>query len=124
VNGSDTREPELLGQTVIVIGGSAGIGLETARRARQEGATMILTARGADRLRRVGSELGARVEAFDVTPRLWSGHGASSLSAIRQPAPIVDRRSRSSSSKPARRCIPSGLDDRVRTLLAWRGVMM
>ncbi len=27
--------PELLGQTVVVIGGSAGIGLETARRARQ-----------------------------------------------------------------------------------------
>jgi NADP-dependent 3-hydroxy acid dehydrogenase YdfG len=27
------REPELLGQTVVVIGGSAGIGLETARRA-------------------------------------------------------------------------------------------
>jgi len=25
------REPELLGQTVVVIGGSAGIGLETAR---------------------------------------------------------------------------------------------
>jgi hypothetical protein len=28
------REPELLGQTVVVIGGSAGIGFETARRAR------------------------------------------------------------------------------------------
>ena len=28
------RQPELLGQTVVVIGGSAGIGLETARRAR------------------------------------------------------------------------------------------
>jgi NAD(P)-dependent dehydrogenase (short-subunit alcohol dehydrogenase family) len=27
-------EPELVGQTVVVIGGSAGIGLETARRAR------------------------------------------------------------------------------------------
>ena len=26
------HEPELLGQTVVVIGGSAGIGLETARR--------------------------------------------------------------------------------------------
>jgi hypothetical protein len=26
------REPGLLGQTVVVIGGSAGIGLETARR--------------------------------------------------------------------------------------------
>ena len=28
-----TRKPELAGQTVVVIGGSAGIGLETARRA-------------------------------------------------------------------------------------------
>jgi NADP-dependent 3-hydroxy acid dehydrogenase YdfG len=33
------REPELLGQTVVVIGGSAGIGLETAKRARAEGPT-------------------------------------------------------------------------------------
>jgi hypothetical protein len=34
------REPELLGQTVIVIGGSAGIGFETALRARAEGANL------------------------------------------------------------------------------------
>jgi NADPH:quinone reductase-like Zn-dependent oxidoreductase len=40
---SAQREPELLGQTVVVIGGSAGIGLETARRARAEGASVILT---------------------------------------------------------------------------------
>jgi NAD(P)-dependent dehydrogenase (short-subunit alcohol dehydrogenase family) len=33
-----TREPQLLGQTVVLIGGSAGIGLETARLARAEGA--------------------------------------------------------------------------------------
>ena len=39
------REPELLGQTVVVIGGSAGIGFETARRARAEGAKVILTGR-------------------------------------------------------------------------------
>ena len=32
------RESELLGQTVVVIGVSAGIGFETARRARAEGA--------------------------------------------------------------------------------------
>jgi NAD(P)-dependent dehydrogenase (short-subunit alcohol dehydrogenase family) len=32
------REPELRGQTVVVIGGSAGIGLATARRARAKGA--------------------------------------------------------------------------------------
>ena len=31
------RPPDLLGQTVVVLGGSAGIGLETARRARAEG---------------------------------------------------------------------------------------
>jgi NAD(P)-dependent dehydrogenase (short-subunit alcohol dehydrogenase family) len=37
------REPELLGQTVVVIGGSAGIGLETARRARAEGSDVVLT---------------------------------------------------------------------------------
>ena len=45
------REPELLGQTVLVIGGSAGIGLETARSARAEGANVILTARDRERLR-------------------------------------------------------------------------
>src|SRR5467141_2245175 len=59
--------PELLGQTVVVIGGSAGIGLETARRARQEGADVILTARDPDRLHRVGLELGASIAAFDAT---------------------------------------------------------
>jgi NAD(P)-dependent dehydrogenase (short-subunit alcohol dehydrogenase family) len=50
-----------------VIGGSAGIGLETARRARDEGADLILTARDPDRLDRVGLELGARTTAFDAT---------------------------------------------------------
>src|SRR5215813_9037131 len=42
---STQREPALVGQTVVVIGGSAGIGLETARRARAEGADVILTGR-------------------------------------------------------------------------------
>jgi NAD(P)-dependent dehydrogenase (short-subunit alcohol dehydrogenase family) len=44
------REPALPGRTVVVIGGSAGIGLETARRARAEGASVILTGRDPDRL--------------------------------------------------------------------------
>jgi len=61
------RDPQLLGQTVVVIGGTSGIGLETARRARTEGAHVILTARDADRLRRVGLELGANIAAFDAT---------------------------------------------------------
>jgi NAD(P)-dependent dehydrogenase (short-subunit alcohol dehydrogenase family) len=60
--------PALPGQTVVVIGGTAGIGLETARRAREEGAEVILTARDPDRLQRVGLELGARsIAAFDAT---------------------------------------------------------
>jgi NAD(P)-dependent dehydrogenase (short-subunit alcohol dehydrogenase family) len=57
----------LAGQTVVVLGGSAGIGLETARLARAEGAELILTARSRDRLSEVGAELGARTDAFDVT---------------------------------------------------------
>ena len=62
------REPELLGQTVLVIGGSAGIGLETARRARAEGANVILTARDPERLRRAAGEVGAQsTAAFDAT---------------------------------------------------------
>jgi NAD(P)-dependent dehydrogenase (short-subunit alcohol dehydrogenase family) len=60
-------KPELAGQTVLVIGGSAGIGLETARRARTEGADVILSARDPDRLHRVGLELGASTAAFDAT---------------------------------------------------------
>jgi hypothetical protein len=46
---STQREGELLGQTVVVIGGSAGIGLETARRARAERASVILTGRNPER---------------------------------------------------------------------------
>src|SRR5579872_5444412 len=62
------REPELLGQTVVVIGGSAGIGLETARRARAEGARVILTARNATRLEQAARELDAqRVATFDAS---------------------------------------------------------
>jgi len=62
------REPELLGQTVVVIGGSAGIGLETARRARTEGARVILTGRNSEPLQRAASELGAlSTAAFDAT---------------------------------------------------------
>jgi len=62
------REPELLGQTVVVIGGSAGIGLETARRARAEGAKLILTGRNPERLQRAASELDAlSTAAFDAT---------------------------------------------------------
>jgi NADP-dependent 3-hydroxy acid dehydrogenase YdfG len=53
------REPQLAGQTVVVIGGSAGIGFETARRARVEGANVILTGRNPRRLKAAAAEIGA-----------------------------------------------------------------
>jgi len=61
------RELELQGQTVVVIGGSAGIGLETARRASAEGAKVILTARSPERLQRAAKEVrAASTAAFDA----------------------------------------------------------
>jgi NAD(P)-dependent dehydrogenase (short-subunit alcohol dehydrogenase family) len=62
-----TREPALLGQTVVVIGGSSGIGLATARAARAEGAGVVLTGRDPGRLRRAADAVGAqRHAAFDA----------------------------------------------------------
>src|SRR6478735_10935541 len=61
------RLPELRGQTVVVIGGSAGIGLETARLARAEGADVVLTGRNPDRLASAASQVAARSTAtFDA----------------------------------------------------------
>jgi NAD(P)-dependent dehydrogenase (short-subunit alcohol dehydrogenase family) len=75
---------ELAGQTVVVIGGSAGIGLETARRAQTEGADVILTARNPDRLELAAQEVGAkRTEAFDA-------NDAASLEAFFRELPTID----------------------------------
>ncbi len=63
-----TSEPQLAGQTVVVIGGSSGIGMETARQAGQEGAGVIITGRHADRLKEAAADVGARdTAAFDAT---------------------------------------------------------
>jgi NAD(P)-dependent dehydrogenase (short-subunit alcohol dehydrogenase family) len=62
-----TREPALLGQTVVLIGGSAGIGLETARLARAEGADVVIAGRNPGRLKEAALEVAAReTAAFDV----------------------------------------------------------
>jgi NAD(P)-dependent dehydrogenase (short-subunit alcohol dehydrogenase family) len=61
------HEPALLGQTVVAIGGSAGIGLETARLARAEGADVVLTGRNPERLKQAALEVEASMtSAFDA----------------------------------------------------------
>ena len=67
MSGRDSQERKLAGQTVVVLGGTSGIGLETARRAREQGAKLILTARDPDRLHRIGLEFGASISAFDLS---------------------------------------------------------
>lgn len=59
---------ELPRQTVVIIGGSAGIGFETARRAGAEGARLILAARNSEPLTRAARELGAwRTASLDAS---------------------------------------------------------
>ena len=82
--GSMSGSKDLAGQTVVVIGGTLGIGLETARRAREEGADVIITARDPDRLQRVGLELGAAAPPPSTRPTS-SGSSSSSTSC---PTPI------------------------------------
>jgi NAD(P)-dependent dehydrogenase (short-subunit alcohol dehydrogenase family) len=60
-------DPGLDGRTVVVIGGSAGIGLETARAARARGADVVLTGRDAERLAAAATDVGAvSTSAFDA----------------------------------------------------------
>jgi threonine dehydrogenase-like Zn-dependent dehydrogenase len=61
-----------------LIGGSAGIGLETARRARVEGAEVILTGSNPDRLEHAARDVGARsTAAFDATDATARSSGSS-----------------------------------------------
>jgi len=58
----------LTGQVVVVIGGSSGIGRQTARVAHDEGADIILTGHDPELLERAAAELGAfSTSAFDAT---------------------------------------------------------
>lgn len=58
----------LAGKTVVILGGSSGIGLATARAALVEGASVIVTGRDSGRLARAVSSLGdgARSACFDA----------------------------------------------------------
>jgi len=59
----------LKGDRVVVVGGSSGIGLETARLALAAGASVTIAGRSEDRLRRAAADLGGAVRSAvaDVT---------------------------------------------------------
>ncbi len=56
----------LSASTVVIIGGSSGIGLETARQAHSAGATLILTGRDQGRLDAARDEFGASAAVLDL----------------------------------------------------------
>ena len=59
----------LKGDRVVVVGGSSGIGLETARLALTAGTSVTIAGRSEDRLRRAAADLGGAVRSVvaDVT---------------------------------------------------------
>lgn len=60
--------PGLADQTVVVIGGSAGIGLETARQVRAGGGRLVLVGRNPERLQQAAQELDpVSTAGFDAT---------------------------------------------------------
>ena len=62
------RRPDLADQTVVVIGASAGIGLETARQVRARGGQVVLVGRNPERLQQAALELHPLgTAAFDAT---------------------------------------------------------
>src|SRR6185312_11786410 len=71
----------LLGQTLDVIGGSAGIGLATARLARNQGASVVLTGRDPKRLRT------AAMEADALSTAAFDAHDAAQLERFFQQLP-------------------------------------
>jgi NAD(P)-dependent dehydrogenase (short-subunit alcohol dehydrogenase family) len=56
----EAREEDLHGEVALVTGGSSGLGLQMARELADEGARLVICARGEDELQRAGEDLEAR----------------------------------------------------------------
>jgi NAD(P)-dependent dehydrogenase (short-subunit alcohol dehydrogenase family) len=62
IHTGSTRPQSLQGQNVVIIGGSSGIGLATARRAKDAGANLFLLSRNPERLRDAAEAIGGAVQ--------------------------------------------------------------
>ena len=58
---------KLNGKTAVVTGGNSGIGYETAKKLKAEGATVIITGRSADRVNQAAKDLGVTGYVADVS---------------------------------------------------------
>ncbi len=54
------------GQRIVIIGGSSGIGLATAKMAAAEGATVVIGGRSEEKLRQAKGQIQGKVEVFSV----------------------------------------------------------
>jgi NAD(P)-dependent dehydrogenase (short-subunit alcohol dehydrogenase family) len=59
----------LQGKRIVIIGGSSGIGLATAKLAVAEGAEVVIASRSPDKLAKAAAEIVGKVEAFPVDIR-------------------------------------------------------
>ncbi|MFK0161759.1 SDR family oxidoreductase [Rhizobium sp. NPDC090279] len=59
---SDTQAQTFQGQNIVIIGGSSGIGLATARQAKNAGANLFLISRNPQRLREAAEAIGGAVQ--------------------------------------------------------------
>lgn len=58
---------QLAGKSVVVVGGSSGIGLATAELAKKEGATVIIASRSAEKVNAAAGKIGVKGVTADVT---------------------------------------------------------
>lgn len=76
-------EKHLVGKHVVVVGGSQGIGFETARLAAQAGATVTIMGRSPDKLKAAGDQLGIGQRAvLDILDEAAVHQTFANLSAI------------------------------------------
>jgi len=99
---TSTLHQALAGQTVVILGGSSGIGLETAHQARSADARVILTGRQRERLDRAARDVDAAGTGYSTS----AAPPRSNASSPVWPRPSTTSWS-AAAAHPMRRCATS-----------------